>query len=140
MVQALKSTTALITSVLIAALMTSCGGKDSHEKIMEGALGLMEDVVAIMEDVKDKDSADTAAKKLDGLVGKFEKLADRSDAIGKPDEATEKALEEKFEKRGEELAQKMMTTMLAVATKDPTIMKPLEGPMERIGKAMDKVK
>ncbi len=140
MLRPVKAGGALVGSLLGAALLTSCGEKDTHEKIMEDTLGLMERVVAVVEEVQDKDTAEAAAEKLDDMVGDFEKVAERIDAIGDPDEETEKALKEKFEKRGEELIEKMMSSMVAVATMDPSMMQTLQAPMEKIGTVMEKVR
>lgn len=139
MVQTLKTATAVAAALLLAALLTSCGEKETHQKIMADTLGLMDRVVSAVESVEDKQSAEAAAQKLEDMVGDFEQIADRIKGIGEPDEATEKALEDDYAKRREEIMQKMESSMLGVASRSPEIMNTLMQPMEKIGKVLDKV-
>ena len=138
MVLALKTSAVILASVFLATLVVSCSG-DTHEKIVDDTLTQMEEVATVIEGVKDKESAEAAAKKLEGMVGTFEKLAERMKEIGDPDEKTEKELEAKMETRMKELQEKMTAAMMSAASKDPAVISILQAPMEKIGKAMEEV-
>ena len=109
----------MIKNLTIAALLlslmplTGCGS-DPHEKAMEDMIGGMEEMVAILETVKDKESAEAAKPKLEALGKRMEATQKTMEEIGKPDEAKEKVLKEKFEKRMKEILPKVMSETMRV--------------------------
>ena len=104
----------LISACLMAVLFASCGA-DSKEKVTEDALSAMEEMVTILEGVKDKATAETAKPKLEALAKKVEGLKDRQKALNISDDDMKKEMEKHKERMGK-LMGKMMATMMKIGT------------------------
>ncbi len=113
--------------------LASCGGGDSHQKITADLLSNMEKVLAAVEGVTDKASADKAAEKIAALSGSFEDIKARVDKIGDPDEKTEAMLKEKFEQPIQDISMKMTAAIMKIAQENPEAMPALQSAMEKIG-------
>lgn len=111
MTRVLKGPARLVILLLIA-LLPSCSSEDSHEKILQDSLTLMEKASTILEAVEDQKSATAAGGKLEDLAAKFEKISERNEAIGTPDAETQETLHKKYMDR-----QKEVSTRLTKATK-----------------------
>ena len=127
MVPLLRATATALSLVIFTTLLTSCGGKDTHAKIMEDNLVLMEQVATLMEGVEDEESAKAAAKKLEALSSKFDEIAERNEAIGKPDEETEKALKKEYGDRVGAAIGKVTTGLRNPAAGEPSLQRALQG-------------
>ena len=121
-----------ISLLLAVAFLTSCGG-DSHQKITADLVANMEKVLAAVEDVTDKASAEKAAEKIEKLAGNFEDIKARAEKIGDPDEKTEAMLKEKFEQPMKDLGAKMMGAVMKIAQENPDAMPVIQKAMEKIG-------
>lgn len=122
-----------IVLIIGVVLLTSCGGKDTHEKVTKDMLKEFEKVVKVVEGVDDKASAEKAVKKLEGMQGDFDKLKERVDTIGDPDEKTEKALEEKYDPKMNALGKRMEKALKELATKDMEALMTLQKGMAVMG-------
>jgi outer membrane murein-binding lipoprotein Lpp len=110
----------MIKKLTIAALMLSlmplagCGSSDPHEQVMEEMMDCMEEMTTILASVTDKASAEAAKPKLEAAGKRMEASKKRMDEVGKPDEAKEKALKEKYEERMKGIMEKMMKENMRV--------------------------
>ena len=127
-------------AVLLAILslgLSSCGEKDTHQKIMTDNLVLLGRVASILEDVENEESAKAAAKELETLIEEFEVIAERSDAIGKPTAEIEDSLNNSYDKQRTQIHQRLTTaTEKAKATQGN---KTLLETLDRLGKTWNKI-
>lgn len=124
--------------LLVPFLLTSCGGEDTHALIMEDAFELMEEVATIVESIEDEPSARKATELLVSLRGDFERLAERNAAIGAPDEATVRELEEQFSKRRQEFESRLSAEKLQSVAKDEE--SPLHEAFQELGTAVGRMR
>jgi hypothetical protein len=106
------------TAVVTFLICAGCG--DSHESLAAEAVSTMKDMVAVLDTVKDADSAKAAKPKLKSLSEKLNDINKRQAKLPAPTEADIKAIEAKHGKEMEELQQKMMSAMMRI-TFDPKI-------------------
>ena len=125
-----------VLTVVFSLALSSCGEKDTHQKIMTDNLVLMGQVATILEDVKDDNSAQSAAIDLEGLIEQFDVIAERTDAIGKPDAETESTLNKAFEKQRAEIHKRLTS---ASTTAKETGNKALLETLDRLGKSWSKI-
>ena len=111
---------------------------DTHAKVMEEMIGSVNKMSDIIGKAKDKETAEVAAAELGKLEAPLKKIAARAKALGDPDEALEKKLEEKFKPQLEAAMGKMMKSMMGIAA-NPEAMAPIQSAMERIGEIMQSI-
>ena len=110
----------MIKKLTIAALMLSlmplvgCGPSDPHEKAIVEMMECMEEMTEILAGVTDKASAEAAKPKLKAVNDRMTASKKNMDEIGKPDEAKEKMLKEKYEGRMKEMMPRMMKESMRV--------------------------
>lgn len=121
----------MFSMVMVAALLVLGGCGDTHESVVKDTLSTMEEVVKVLEGVKDEASAKTAATKLEALGEEMKKMKEVHDKLGKPDAETEKKLKEKYEKRLSEVSQKLMQEMMRIAT-NPALGKHIQDAMGKM--------
>ena len=90
---------AALAIVGLGLVLPSCGQKDTHEKVMEDTLELMEQFATALERARDNESARQAAREIEELVGEFDEIAERSNAVGQPTPEVAQDLAKKFAKR-----------------------------------------
>jgi hypothetical protein len=103
----------------LVSLVSSCGGKDTHEAIMEDSFALMEQVANTLEGVQGGTTAARAASELVAIADQFEEIAERNEAIGPPSPQTVENLEEKFKARRARLASRLNKAKLEEVVGDP---------------------
>lgn len=143
--------TSWLSVALLCFLFASCGAKDTHQKIMVDSLALMEQVATALESVKNEDPgepagaeeankmaleraavAKAAAKQIEALVEKFDKIAERTEALGKPSSEIEEEINEMHDKTRKELHDRIKkATGTAKALGEPTLLQA----MDRLGKS-----
>ena len=101
-----------IPALMLVLLAAACGG-DTHEKVAEDKINLIEQIADILEDVTDDASADAAAKRIEALAGEMKAVNERAKALGDPTPELNKQLEEKYKPR----TQKILGRIMAVAEK-----------------------
>jgi hypothetical protein len=106
------------TAVVTFLICAGCG--DSHESLAADGVSTMKEMVAVLDTVKDSDSAKAAKPKLKSLSEKLNNINERQAKLPAPTEADIKAIESKHGKEMEELQQKMTSAMLRIAF-DPKI-------------------
>ena len=135
-----------VSVALLCFLLASCGERDTHQKIMVDSLALMEKVATTLETVKNEDPgepagteeakkaaleraalAKAAAKKIDALVEKFDEIAERTEALGKPSIEIEVEINEKNRETRKELHDRIKkATDTAKSLGDPTLLQALD--------------
>jgi hypothetical protein len=101
---------------------TKALASDSFDAMIQDQLVLMKKMGDVLEGVTDKESAEKAKPELDALNKKGQALKARADKLGKPAEAEEAKLKEKYGKQMEEVGGKMMEQMTRLMAK-PEAMK-----------------
>lgn len=125
--------TACLTMVLAGAFFLG-GCSRSHEDVMDDMVETMEETANTLESVKDKDSANAAAGKLDKLAERMNELSKEAEDMEDPDEATEKELKAKYEERMSKAAEKMMSNLMRIAM-NPELSKELGDSLEKLKNA-----
>ncbi len=132
----MKTINSLIAAPICIALslvLVGCG--DSHEKVSEDVMDTMDKVATIISEVKDKESAEEAAKKIEGMEEDFKKLAERMKALGEPAKELSDKLEEKYTPRMKEAQQKIFKAMQALSA-NPEAAMAISNAMTKFGEQM----
>ena len=119
-------------AICLCLLVTCCGPRDTHEQIMDDTLGLMEQLAGFLEKVRDASSASQAVDGIKNLVPEFDKIADRSRAVGKPSGEMAQDLQKKFDQRRTRVLQRINTATEQARTLNEAAL--LEA-LEAIGKS-----
>ncbi len=128
---------ALMVGLFALPLTSMAADQAAFEASAEKMIEAMNKLAAIIETVTDEASADAASASIKELTQKeMVPIAREMKALGEPDEAMEKALEEKYQAKMEESSNRMMTAMMGIAQKDPALMMKIQGAMEEFGKTM----
>lgn len=88
-------TLALLASLALAFLCSSCGG-DTHKKVVKDQIDTLNEMTETVENLKDEKKREKAKKKLEELNERFQKIRERQEALGTPDTETVKALEKEY--------------------------------------------
>jgi hypothetical protein len=114
-------------AICLCLLVTCCGPRDTHEQIMDDTLGLMEQLAGFLEQARDTSSASQAVDGIKNLVPEFDKIADRSRAVGKPSGEIAQDLQKKFDQRRTRVLQRINTaTEQARALNETALLEALE--------------
>ncbi|MCM8541202.1 MAG: hypothetical protein NE328_13080 [Lentisphaeraceae bacterium] len=101
----------IIAACVMAVLFVSCGA-DSKEKIIADAEVGMEEMVNLLEGIKDKATAEAAKPKLEALAERMNKLKDRADALKIPKADLDKEMQASEKIKG--LMGKLMGSMMRI--------------------------
>ena len=101
-------------SLVVCCFASGCGGGDSHESLAVEGQGVMKQMVAVLDTVKDEPSANAAKPKLKGLVEKLNDINARQAKLPAPTEAEVKAIGEKHDKEMEEIGLKFQAHALRI--------------------------
>ena len=96
-------------AICLCLLVTCCGPRDTHEQIMDDTLGLMEQLAGFLEQARDTSSSSQVVDGIKNLVPEFDKIADRSRAVGKPSGEIAQDLQKKFDQRRTRVLQRINT-------------------------------
>ena len=118
----------LFLLVLIAIVVTAIGfgisgrsGRgDSHESLAGEGQSTMNEMVSVLDGMKDEASAKSAKPKLTSLMDRLNDINQRQSRLPTPTEAEIKAMGAKYGKQMEELQKKFMGHMMRIAF-DPKI-------------------
>lgn len=121
----MKQLTSVLALMAAALFLTACGG-DSHEEAVEGLADIMQEMVDVMKDVKDVDSAKAAGQEITEVSKRANELLKDMKEIEAPDEETAKAIKEKFEPRFKEIKKELMTEMGRIMQLGPEVIKALD--------------
>ncbi|BDS06345.1 hypothetical protein NT6N_13850 [Oceaniferula spumae] len=125
----------VLSSIVLAMFFTSCGKKDTPDSVTDELLTKFDELITTLESVKDKDSAEAAAKKIDTIGNDFQDIAKRLDALPEPSEEEKKALDEKMDKAMDAKQEKMGSAMKGVMS-DPEAAKIIMEAMKGFGEKM----
>ena len=97
-----------------------CGGGDSHESLAVEGQGVLKQMVAVLDTVKDEASAKAAKPELKSLSEKLNDINARQAKLPAPTEAEIKAVDEKHGKEMEEIGHKFQAHAMRI-TFDPKL-------------------
>jgi hypothetical protein len=121
----------LIVAVLPLAL-SGCGGSGA-DSLAKEQVGIMNDMAAALEGVKDDASADAAVAKLKELGAKLRENTKKGEAM-KLSEAENKKLEEKYKPEIEKATNRMKSATEQAVKKAPKKAMDLAGALLEVGK------
>lgn len=127
---------AVMSSLAIAMLFTSCGKKDTPDSVTDELLGEFDNLITALESVKDKESAEKAAKKIDTIGDDFLAIAKRLEALPEPSDAEKEKLDKKMDDAMESKQKKLGEAMKGLMS-DPEAAKIIMEAMKGFGKKMD---
>ena len=85
----------LLLAIIVGLIIFMFWGNE-REKIMREQISIMNDMAALLEGVKDSDSAKAAAPRVEKIASRFQELKKRADAAGKATEAEGERLAKEF--------------------------------------------
>src|SRR5687768_8908493 len=104
----------LVVVSIVALLASGCGG-DTRESLTQDGMSNMKELVAVLDTVKDAETAKAAKPKLKTLFEKMNTINEKMNKMGVPTEAEMKAMDEKHGKEMEDLQMKMMSNMMKIS-------------------------
>jgi predicted RNase H-like nuclease (RuvC/YqgF family) len=91
--------------VLLCAL-SGCG-RSKHEAAVDDAIAIGNELCDILDGVKDKDSAQAAAGKIEKLGSRMKDLSERIKAMGEPSKEEQEKIGKKLDEQSEKLKKRM---------------------------------
>ena len=128
-------------AILSCAALSSCSEKAKQERAAESAaenaVDVTEDYCELLESIKDKESAQKAIAKMDGLADKFAKVAEKAKKAGStpPDAKAQAKMTEDMKPLQDRMTKAVMSAMPVIAT-DPELQKAFTDKMTLIGTKM----
>jgi DNA integrity scanning protein DisA with diadenylate cyclase activity len=114
-------------------LCVACGDSiDSHDDAMEARLDMLEELNKIINDVKDKASAEDAVAEIKELGERAKKMAEQIKKLPEPGEDEMEKLMKKYGERAEKLTAEVYNHMPKL-TQFPELAKALEDVMKGMG-------
>jgi len=126
---------AVMSSIAIAMLFTSCGKKDTPESITDEMISQFGALSAAFDGVKDKESAEAAAKKIDTIGDDMVEIVKRGSALKDPSAEVQAELEKKVAEATSGYTEKMTVAMTSLAA-DPEAIGVLGEAMKKFGEKM----
>lgn len=120
--------------LLFSVTLVGCGG-DTHEKLGDDALGVMDRMADILATVEDERTAEQAKDDLKALEDDFRALGERMEALGEPDAETDTRLREKFDPLMEASRDRFEAEVQRIMEIDLGLLMMLAEPMEELGQA-----
>ena len=117
--------------LIIPVLLLLGGCADSHDAAMQDSIDLLNEMVDIIESVKDEESAKAMEKKMERLSGKMKALQERMDKLGEPSPEKKAELKKKYEPKQKEAGARMVKAMMNLATK-PELAQQIDKVMKNI--------
>jgi len=103
-----------LTLAIGASAMTACGGGDTHQSLAHESVALAGQLVEIIEGITDEESANAAKEKFRALGQQAASWRNRMQALGTPDDALRKKIEQDLEPELAPLSQRLMKAMTAM--------------------------
>lgn len=103
----------VLALVVCVAITAACGG-DTHEKLAGQQQKLMEDFVAVLERIKDAETARAEKPALKSIVERMKDLNARESKLPPPTEAETKALMDTYGKAMESTMMKFQAGMMKI--------------------------
>ena len=125
----------MVACATTAMIFTSCGKKDTVDSLSDEIVEQMNAMADAMSSVKDKESAEAAAKKIEEIGDEMEDIAKRMEALGDPSDEDKKLVTEKVEAAQKAMGEKMAKSGGEMAT-DPEAGKIMMEAMKKFGERM----
>ena len=120
-----------------ALLLVGCSGGDSHKKVADDAVHVMERVATAMSSISDKASAEKAVGEIKSAVADFKKLAERAKKLGDPTPEVKAKIEASMKAQGEVLQKTMMASMGKLVAAGPEALAVLQAALKDLSPAME---
>lgn len=127
-------------SSLIAALtlvFAGCSGGDTHQKVADDVVHVMEHMATAMSSISDKASAEKAVADMRAAVADMKKLSERWKKLGEPTREVRTKIEAEFRPKGEKLGKAMVESMMQMVKAGPEALAILQAGMKELKPAMD---
>jgi hypothetical protein len=111
----IRALTLAVCLPLISLCCVGCGGGDTHESLAGEAKGVMKEMVAVLDNVKDEASAKAAQPQLKTLAEKMNDINARQAKLPAPSDADVKAMDDKHGKEMEEIGRKFQAHAMRIA-------------------------
>lgn len=131
--------TRLLASITasIALVLSACSAGDSHEKVADDTLKIMERMSTAMTSITDKATAEKAVADMKVIANDMKAISERAKKLGEPSTDVKTRIDASMKVKAEELQKKMMASMMKVATAGPEAMVVLQEGMKEIAPIME---
>ncbi len=135
----MKNHTKLLASIAasIALVLSACSAGDSHEKVADDTLKIMERMSTAMTTITDKATAEKAVADMKVIANDMKAVSERAKKLGEPSADVKARIDASMKVKAEELQKKMMASMMKVATAGPEAMVVLQEGMKEIAPIME---
>ena len=129
----------ILTASLVAStmLITSCGKKDTVDSLSAELAATVEEISSTMDTVKDKESAQKAAKRIGEIGDEFVSNAKRLDALGDPTDEDKKLVGDRMSKAMRAMNKKREKSLETTGSVEAAVI--LGKAIEGFGKRMKEV-
>ena len=107
---------AVMSTIAMAMLFTSCGEKDTAESLTDELVPKFDALAEAVGSAKDKESAEKAAKEIDTIGDEVLAIAERMKDLPEPSEDEKKRIEEKMKTANNGMQEKMTSAMTGLAS------------------------
>ena len=135
----MKNHTRLLASIAasIALVLSACSAGDSHEKVADDTLKIMERMSTAMTTITDKATAEKAVADMKVIANDMKAISERAKKLGEPSADVKARIDASMKVKAEELQKKMVASMMKVATAGPEAMVVLQEGMKEIAPIME---
>ena len=134
----------ILASSIVAATMcvTSCGKEDTADSLSAELVTKVEEITSTIENVKDKGSAEKAAKSIGEIGDEFVSIAKRLDALGEPSDEDKKLVQARMSKAMRAMNDKREDSLKTSGSVEAAVIlgKAIEGFGERIKEVEETLK
>src|SRR5262252_1886859 len=99
-------------ALTICFLLAGCG--DTHESITQEMLAKFQELNTVLDGVKDEAGAKAAAPKVESIATEIKDIQNRGTKLGKPSDADQKAMRDKYEKQMTDTMAKLMQNAMRI--------------------------
>ena len=124
-------------AVSIALVLSACSAGDSHEKVADDTLKVMERMSTAMTSITDKATAEKAVADMKVIANDMKAISERAKKLGEPSADVKARIDASMKAKADELQKKMMAGMMKVATAGPEAMAVLQAGMKEIAPIME---
>lgn len=112
--------TLAVTCLTLIFTITGCDTKPSHESIRKDGIAKFQEIVDILKEVKDENSAKAARPKLEAAKKELSAMETENNALPKISAEEEKRLDDKYKPELEKIMKELATEAERIS-KDPKI-------------------
>jgi cytochrome c556 len=122
----------LALALVFSLFLGVSGCKRNHESVIKDSMTSMKELVDVLKNVKDEDSAKAAVSKIESIAKDMKALSEEAKKMGEPSKEVNADLEKKYKADMEKITNDLSKEMMRIMMNDK-----LAGP---ISKAMSEIK